>query len=138
MQAHQVAHKELNRICDQGWMNTTDVSGGEKCIKGMIIDTNTLQLLVVEEMNNRDFVPVADEVEAAVERLWRQNLGVGTALSASANFFRVGGDSLKAGQLISSIRKMSGVFLTVAELFSNPTIRGVSNIIKERAVTDSM
>jgi aryl carrier-like protein len=113
-------------------MSKADVLGSEKLMNGVVIDTNALKLLAVEELNGINFVPVADDVEIIVQALWQEHLGITTILSATANFFKVGGDSLKAGQLVSSMRKVSGVFINVAELFSNPTIRDVSNIIKKR------
>ena len=43
-------------------------------------------------------------------------------LSVAASFFALGGDSLKEGQLVAAMRKKLEVQLSVADLFTAPTI----------------
>lgn len=56
-----------------------------------------------------------------VSLLFLQLGSVGT-VSVVRSFFDMGGDSLKAGQLIAAMRKRLQVQLSVADLFSAPTI----------------
>ena len=54
--------------------------------------------------------------------MWRQQLGATAPVSVVVSFFDLGGDSLKAGQLINAMRKKLRVQLAVADLFTAPTI----------------
>jgi amino acid adenylation domain-containing protein len=50
------------------------------------------------------FVPAATETEVAIQRLWGDVLSLRDEVSVTADFFRVGGNSLRAGVLAASIR----------------------------------
>lgn len=52
-------------------------------------------------------------------------------VSSSSRFFEVGGDSLKAIALTNKIREVFDVELELAFIFSNPTIKDISNKIEE-------
>jgi len=61
-------------------------------------------------------------LEASIEKIWRTHLKCDSAISVLASFFNVGGDSLKAGQIVSIMRKELNVPLSVADLFEYPSI----------------
>jgi hypothetical protein len=56
-------------------------------------------------------------------------LGATSTISVVVSFFVLGGDSLKAGQLISAMRKKFNVGLSVADLFTTPSIEGIAKKI---------
>jgi acyl carrier protein len=69
------------------------------------------------------------DIERDLERIWREQLMFERAVSVTSSFFELGGDSLRAGVLVNAIRKEFGVGLTVADLFTSPTIEGMAHRI---------
>ena len=68
------------------------------------------------------------QVESEIEEVWRSQIGGGTddVLSVKESFFNLGGDSLKAGQVVNAMRKKFKVNLSVSDLFSASTIEELS------------
>ncbi|HLP61102.1 MAG TPA: amino acid adenylation domain-containing protein, partial [Candidatus Deferrimicrobium sp.] len=66
-------------------------------------------------------------IEKKMAALWAEILQ--TSPGIDDNFFHLGGHSLKATILISKIHKELNVVIPLAELFKNPTIRGLSEYI---------
>lgn len=61
------------------------------------------------------------ELERAIEAIFRVVLGAAD-LGVDDNFFAVGGDSLKATQIVARINAAQGVGLRVLDVFAHPTI----------------
>ena len=53
-------------------------------------------------------------------------------IDEETDFFAAGGDSLRAGRLLSMLRKELDVRLSTEDLFTNGTVRGISELIEER------
>lgn len=68
----------------------------------------------------------ATEQEDVLRTLFAEVLGV-TDVGADEDFFDLGGHSLLATRLISRIRSVLGVTLSIRGFFANPTIAGVAN-----------
>lgn len=69
--------------------------------------------------------------DAVIARHWAQILGQPPE-SEEADFFLSGGDSLKAVQLMGRLRAELAADLTLSDLFSQPTSRGLAAIIEAR------
>lgn len=54
------------------------------------------------------------------------------SLSPKSNFFDLGGDSLRAGELLARLRKEFQIRLPPEALFTNPEIRTLSSVIESR------
>ncbi|PWK84984.1 amino acid adenylation domain-containing protein [Lentzea atacamensis] len=63
--------------------------------------------------------------EVAVADLWRQVLGA-ESVGRDANFFDLGGHSLKAARILSRIESELGVRLPMRSLFDHPTVAGIA------------
>ncbi|KAH8599075.1 hypothetical protein B0O99DRAFT_504970 [Bisporella sp. PMI_857] len=67
--------------------------------------------------------------EKLLQRLWAQILRAPVAsLSTNDNFFQVGGDSIKAIELVQALRE-SGRVLTVSQIFKHPEMREAAQLL---------
>src|SRR5581483_10340003 len=71
------------------------------------------------------------QVEELVRGAWEQVLGL-QGLSRSDNFFAVGGHSLLATQVVSRLRQLFGVEVSVRQLFEAPTIAELAQAIEQQ------
>ncbi|GLZ36652.1 non-ribosomal peptide synthetase [Actinokineospora sp. NBRC 105648] len=79
------------------------------------------------------FVAPADPVQEQLSRIWAEALGV-ARVGADDNFFRLGGDSILAIQVVSRARR-AGVRLTSKDLFRWQTIAALApHAVVEQAV----
>lgn len=73
----------------------------------------------------------AADLAALVARVWREVLGR-DALSATDRFFEVGGDSIKAIQVVSRLRRQ-GLTLSMRDFLTDPTIAGLARRLEAEA-----
>ncbi len=77
------------------------------------------------------YEPPRNKLESELVEIWSEILGVEQkAVSIDANFFQLGGHSLKATILISKIHKRLNADISLAKIFKIPTIRRLSGYIK--------
>ncbi|BAN48812.1 non-ribosomal peptide synthase/polyketide synthase [Metapseudomonas resinovorans] len=76
----------------------------------------------------------APAADGRVAQLWREQLDV-TELSAGDNFFALGGNSIRAVQVIARLREELGVALDMRQLFEAPTLGEFSALV-ERLVAE--
>ncbi|MBU3178941.1 hypothetical protein KPL47_21770, partial [Clostridium estertheticum] len=69
-----------------------------------------------------------NELEEKLVEIWEEVLGVSN-VGISDNFFELGGHSIKLVNLAVKISKKLAVNITVEELFTNPTIKEIYNIL---------
>ncbi len=74
--------------------------------------------------------PPKNALESQWVELWCNILGL-SGVDTGANFFTLGGDSLKAVQVISRINQ-TGFIYTVPDLFENPTISALASLERTR------
>ncbi|HLP58795.1 MAG TPA: amino acid adenylation domain-containing protein, partial [Candidatus Deferrimicrobium sp.] len=94
-----------------------------------------------EAKKSGNYVAPRNEIEKKLVKVWSEILGkepllvsqLQTSIGIDDNFFHLGGNSLKATVLASRIHKESNIRLPLAELFKKPTIRGLSEYIREAA-----
>jgi hypothetical protein len=91
-----------------------------------------LQKLAMQLYNEMNVIEPRNEMEREIETIWRASLGSESTISVNLTFFELGGDSLKAGQLVAMMRKCLNVDLMVADLLNFPTIEAMA-----RKVSDS-
>ena len=93
-------------------------------------DTDFMELAY--NMSTKRRVEPQTNTELQVLALWKSHLKVYQVIDIDDNFFDLGGDSLKAGQLVSAMRKFFDVHkLNVGDLLNEPTIRSISARIDE-------
>jgi amino acid adenylation domain-containing protein len=85
-----------------------------------------------EVTSDEKYIAPRDVVEEKLCDIWSDILGVEKhTIGIDANFFQLGGHSLKATILISRIHKTFNVKTSLGEMFNRPTIRALAESIKE-------
>ncbi|MBB1259194.1 AMP-binding protein [Streptomyces alkaliterrae] len=79
----------------------------------------------------RPYMPPRDAVERAVADAWGRVLGIG-AVGVHDRFFELGGDSLKAVQLLGHLQASDGYELTLEEVAEAKTVESVAEVIRRR------
>lgn len=69
-------------------------------------------------------------LETELEQIWAQVLGL-KRVGRKASFFRIGGNSLKAMQVVSRIYKVYNQLLNITELFAHQTIEKLALFIEQ-------
>lgn len=85
-------------------------------------------LTYVELEKSDDYEPPGNDIEKVITEIWEEQLGV-KPISIKDNFFELGGHSLIAATLITLIRNHFDVDIQLRDLFEQPTIEGLANII---------
>ncbi|CCN80391.1 non-ribosomal peptide synthetase [Vibrio nigripulchritudo] len=93
------------------------------------LDRNALPEPEFVDQNN--YVAPDNEQELALCQIWKQVLGV-ESIGVNDNFFRIGGDSIIAIQLVSKLRQ-AGFSVQVKDMFDCPTVRQLSERLSEAA-----
>ncbi|MGB5930588.1 MAG: amino acid adenylation domain-containing protein [Cyclobacteriaceae bacterium] len=75
------------------------------------------------------------ETEKGLYEMWLSLLDK-QEISTTDGFFEIGGNSLKAIQMIGRVKKAYGKLLTVADIFAHPTIRQLAQFIGEKSLSD--
>ncbi|NOQ24319.1 MAG: amino acid adenylation domain-containing protein, partial [Bacteroidales bacterium] len=79
-----------------------------------------------------DYVAPSNEIEEKLVKIWSEVLNVTQEeISTTANFFAIGGHSLKATILVSNIHKELSVKLPLKEIFQQQTIKKMAVCISE-------
>lgn len=96
-----------------------------------VVDKKELKKLV-------EYVAPTNEIEETLINIWEKVLNR-TEIGIIDNFFQVGGQSLKATQVVSRIYKELKVKVELNELFSNTTIQELAVLIQsKKAVTNTI
>ena len=90
----------------------------------------------IETANQAAFASPETATQRALAEVWTQLLGV-KQVGTNDNFFSLGGHSLLGTQLMSRIRKVFGVEISLRKLFEFPTLAGLAELIDQtQATTD--
>ena len=74
--------------------------------------------------------PAISATQAAVAKVWSEVLQIGE-IEATQNFFDLGGDSLKAIEVISRLQALLGVELPLIAFFEEPTVVHLAAVAEE-------
>ena len=72
-------------------------------------------------VGEKEYVGPRDATEEALVEIWQEVLGV-ERVGIHDDFFELGGHSLLATQMMSRVRKVFGVEISLKEIFENKTI----------------
>ncbi|UCE20537.1 MAG: AMP-binding protein [Gemmatimonadota bacterium] len=77
-----------------------------------------------------EYVAPRDQAEKTLANIWAEVLGP-ERIGVNDNFFRLGGNSLLAAQVVSRVRKVFQVELSVETVFKDPTLGGQASLIAD-------
>ncbi|PHM41043.1 Amino acid adenylation [Xenorhabdus szentirmaii] len=92
------------------------------------IDKKALPIPNEDDLRRQTYIAPRDEIEKKLCELW-QNLLKVRQIGVYDNFFTLGGHSLQATRLISSIRNELNVEIPLKSIFENPTLEKLSQIV---------
>jgi amino acid adenylation domain-containing protein len=82
-------------------------------------------------MSGEGYISPGNEIEEKIVDIWSEVLGIEKSkISTSANFFEIGGHSLKAMIIIAKIHKAFHIKLQLIQVFRVPTIKGIASLIE--------
>ncbi|KAI0123655.1 hypothetical protein BJ170DRAFT_586415 [Xylariales sp. AK1849] len=87
------------------------------------------QLSALQGLEARTHKPPSTRMEKRIETLWAELLGTHN-IGVDDNFFRLGGDSVLAMQLVS-IARTKDLTLTVQDIFQNPSLSSLAATVNE-------
>ncbi|QXU43268.1 non-ribosomal peptide synthetase [Pedobacter sp. D749] len=96
-------------------------------LNGKVDKKALLKLFKIDE-SKLQYEPAEGTTEVRLAEIWKKILGV-SKVSRNASFFKIGGHSLKALQLISAIYKEFNINLSISELFKKPILAELANLI---------
>jgi amino acid adenylation domain-containing protein len=91
------------------------------------VDRHALASMIVYHEATSDDV-LLDGMASKLAELWRAVLDV-EQIRIDDNFFHLGGHSLKATRLLSRIRKGMNVNITLRDIFNNPMLRNMADLL---------
>ncbi len=83
------------------------------------------------------YVAPRGEAETELAGIWQDLLGL-EAVGVHDVFFELGGDSLLATQMITRIRRIFQVQLTLASIFDAPTVAGLAEVMESQEGEDDL
>lgn len=93
------------------------------------VNTASLPLIVTNDLDSNELP--SEETALKLAALWKQLLpNHQISFKMGDHFFKVGGHSLKAVQLLSLIQKQFGLEIEIQKLFENPTLKEMAREIK--------
>ncbi|MCC8378600.1 non-ribosomal peptide synthetase [Xenorhabdus sp. PB30.3] len=92
------------------------------------VDKKALPAPNSSDFHQQDYVAPRNEIEKKIGQLWEELLGI-SQLGIHDNFFILGGHSLQATRLISSIRNELDIEIPLSSVFEHPTLEQLSQIV---------
>jgi len=83
----------------------------------------------IEAKSEREYIAPRNEIEEKVAGVFEEILGV-EMVGVKDSFFELGGHSLRATRTINRIEAETGVRLPLNTMFANPTVEGLSHLVK--------
>ncbi|WP_340620435.1 amino acid adenylation domain-containing protein [Xenorhabdus siamensis] len=92
------------------------------------VDKKALPIPNEDDLRRQNYVAPRNEIEIKISQLWKRLLNV-SQVGIHDNFFTLGGHSLQATRLISSIRNDLKVEVPLRSVFEHPTLEQLSQIV---------
>jgi amino acid adenylation domain-containing protein len=100
------------------------------------LNTKALPAPAMDAYTSDHYVPPETVSEKQLVMIWQDLLQL-KPISVMSSFFDLGGHSLSAVRLMSSVREVAGTTLPISLLFKAPTIRALAREIDNDCMTDN-
>jgi acyl-CoA synthetase (AMP-forming)/AMP-acid ligase II/acyl carrier protein len=80
--------------------------------------------------------PPGSPTERTLARIWTEMLRV-ERLGVEDNFFDLGGDSVRAAQVVSRVQQAFGIKLSLLTLFEIPTVAGMAAVLERKQIEEA-
>ncbi|WP_293066656.1 MULTISPECIES: non-ribosomal peptide synthetase [unclassified Moorena] len=94
------------------------------------VDRKALPVPDVSSNVSTEYVAPQTETQKALAEIWQELLGIEKVGIHDNFFFDLGGHSLKATQVVSRVRNILGIELTLKRLFESPTIADMAKSLE--------
>ncbi len=101
------------------------------------IDRKALPNPQFSDQSSVEYVAPQNSTQEQLAEIWKKLLGV-ERVGIYDNFFEIGGHSLLAMRVIATVRRELQVELNVKDIFSLPTIQGLSNLLQSKEKASSL
>ncbi len=92
------------------------------------VDRKTLEKREIKSGKNQVYMAPENDTEQKVSIIWQNCLNI-SKISINANFFEIGGNSIKATQIMSKIHAEFTKNIPLKSIYNNPTIIELSSFI---------
>lgn len=139
----EALHRILQSGCNQIVVSTREWQGVLKqaqqrtiaAVEQPSIDSPSLPSSSTEHsrlLQSTTYIAPSNEIEQRIAALWQEQLGI-AAVGVHDNFFELGGHSLLAVRIISQLRELYPVELSLRVLLSEaPTVAGLAQVIAKQ------
>ena len=98
-------------------------------------DLSALKKKIANQLQERGaFKAPSNAVEEKIVEIWKEVLGL-EEVSTVDNFFELGGHSLMIAQILNRVQKRLGSSISFSDFFNEPTIEGMSKMLKKAIYT---
>lgn len=95
------------------------------------IDNKALKAMDLKITYSGDFEAPRNSVEFGISKIWEEVLAVSREISINDNFYELGGDSLKAINIVNRIQKEFNIKIEIVEFLNKPTIKKMMEYIEK-------
>ncbi len=132
----RILHNDLDRaiVSTQDWQTVLKQQQQRTVATAEIPQPSPEQTTAAEHtrrVQSTAYIPPSTEIEQRIAQLWQTQLGI-AQIGANDNFFELGGHSLLAVRVVSQLREIYPVDLSLRTLLSEaPTVAGLATIIAD-------
>ncbi|RUT68627.1 amino acid adenylation domain-containing protein [Flavobacterium cupreum] len=101
------------------------------------IDRKFLENKKIEKREDKKYIAPENEIEEKIQKVWEDNLKL-SKISVDVNFFEIGGNSIKATQIMAMISKELGIYVPLKDIYNNPTILELARTITNNFTSESL
>lgn len=81
------------------------------------------------QVRGKNYIAPRNDIEKRMQQIWMEILDIDDEISVDSDYWALGGNSLKAGQLAGMLRQEFAIALAVTTLFNNRRMDEMSSVV---------